>query len=512
MRGSPITSMKTLFAFLVLSCAFVYAQHTEVTVEDAQTITGNKTFKVTNTATVYIQAGETVAQAVARLPVGGGVVQLSNGVYQSGNVSISTPNITIQGVGAPTYNSQTNPTALNTDGTVVQGPIQAQQGADGFTVRNLGVDCGSAWFVANGSILPGACLGIFNVGQVNGAPPVQNPVFDNITCLGNSVSAAAHCIIQENVHKGIIENSRTFFMTHGMVQKGYDNYMSNVTAQGHASDCFIFKSDVYAPGGRWKLKNFSCNYGTVLGDSQGIVVQANNGGNVQYVEISNGEVTGQTGRGIILWGNDNADQLLQVLISNVNFDSQNASAYCLVNQGYVSDVTMTGFHCLNSSSGGIANLSIGTQNDFNYSNGIIANITGNGIDTIGRTHVSGVDFVNITGNAIQTENSGITYECNNSFAAIGGSTLAAVGSGSYRWCNNSSTEDLSGDISFPAGLGPGKSAIAAFPACTSSLEGQHLIATTCNAGCSAGGTCTTGGTTHCEMYCNSSPAWVETGR
>lgn len=59
---------------------------------------------------------------------------------------------------------------------------------------------------------------------------------------------------------------------------------------------------------------------------------------------------------------------------------------------------------------------------------------------------------------------------------------------------------------------PLKVPIASISSCTAALEGAHAIATTCNAGCSAGGTCTTGGTTHCEVYCNSSPAWVETGR
>jgi hypothetical protein len=54
-------------------------------------------------------------------------------------------------------------------------------------------------------------------------------------------------------------------------------------------------------------------------------------------------------------------------------------------------------------------------------------------------------------------------------------------------------------------------AIASLPTCASALEGQHFVATTCNASCSAGGTCTTGGSTHCELYCNGS-SYYETGR
>lgn len=47
--------------------------------------------------------------------------------------------------------------------------------------------------------------------------------------------------------------------------------------------------------------------------------------------------------------------------------------------------------------------------------------------------------------------------------------------------------------------------------CTPDLEGSHGVFNDCNADCSAGGSCTTGGSTHCEVYCNGS-SWVETGR
>lgn len=465
---------------------------------------------VGSTSVIYAAPGESVAHAVARLPAGGGEILFGLGVYPSGNFNCTTANIYLQGVGASSYNSPTAPTAL-TGGTILQGPTQGQQGCDNFLVKDLGVDCGSAWSAANGNAVPGACLGLFNAGQTVGANPVQHPLFSNVTCLGISTAAAAHCLIQENALGGLIENSRSFFMTHGMVQKGYDNAMRRVWGHGHSSDCFIFKSDVYAPGGNWTLSDFTCSFGTALGDTHGVVVQANNGGNVQNVQIATGNITGVTNAGILLWGNDNSDQLLQVVISGVNIDIQHTSGDCLINQGSVSDVQMGTFTCFNSAGGGIINQSIGTQNDFRYSNGTIANITGIGLDTIGRTSVSNVAFINISGNAIQTETSGITTQCNNSFTAIGGGNLAVVGSGSYKFCGDAN-EDISGDITFPLGLGPGKAAIASFPACVAALEGNHLIATTCNAGCVAGNTCTTGGTTHCEMYCNSSPAWVETGR
>jgi hypothetical protein len=42
--------------------------------------------------------------------------------------------------------------------------------------------------------------------------------------------------------------------------------------------------------------------------------------------------------------------------------------------------------------------------------------------------------------------------------------------------------------------------------------GGHAIASNCNAACSAGGTCTAGGSNVCEMYCQTTGAWIETGR
>jgi len=53
--------------------------------------------------------------------------------------------------------------------------------------------------------------------------------------------------------------------------------------------------------------------------------------------------------------------------------------------------------------------------------------------------------------------------------------------------------------------------IGSLPGCSSSLEGTHAVANDCNAWCSVGGTCTGGGSTHCEVYCNGA-SYFETGR
>ena len=57
--------------------------------------------------------------------------------------------------------------------------------------------------------------------------------------------------------------------------------------------------------------------------------------------------------------------------------------------------------------------------------------------------------------------------------------------------------------------------VGSLPACTSTSrnESAHAVANNCNAACSVGTTCNTGGggTTHCEVYCNGA-SWLETGR
>lgn len=61
-------------------------------------------------------------------------------------------------------------------------------------------------------------------------------------------------------------------------------------------------------------------------------------------------------------------------------------------------------------------------------------------------------------------------------------------------------------------LPPPINALASLPACSATTEGLQAVATNCNAACTVGGTCAVGGTTHCQLYCNSTPAYLETGR
>ncbi|HEY6339275.1 MAG TPA: hypothetical protein VIW68_12350 [Candidatus Sulfotelmatobacter sp.] len=63
---------------------------------------------------------------------------------------------------------------------------------------------------------------------------------------------------------------------------------------------------------------------------------------------------------------------------------------------------------------------------------------------------------------------------------------------------------------FKAGKPP-VGAVAGLTPCSAGTEGQHSVATNCNAACLAGHACTAGGTVHCELYCNGT-SLIETGR
>lgn len=68
------------------------------------------------------------------------------------------------------------------------------------------------------------------------------------------------------------------------------------------------------------------------------------------------------------------------------------------------------------------------------------------------------------------------------------------------------------DTTFFGGLPvPPAAAVASLPACSASTEGAHALATDCVGVCSVGTSCTAGGSTHCELYCNSGAVYKETG-
>jgi hypothetical protein len=103
-------------------------------------------------------------------------------------------------------------------GTIVLGPLAASFGADYFTVQDLGIDAGQAYINANNGASPTDALLICNNGQVIGAPPVQSPLIENVSCLGYRSMAPVHSMLVENVNNAYIHNVVAVLNCHGRHQ------------------------------------------------------------------------------------------------------------------------------------------------------------------------------------------------------------------------------------------------------------------------------------------------------
>jgi hypothetical protein len=91
-----------------------------------------------------------------------------------------------------------------------------------------------------------------------------------------------------------------------------------------------------------------------------------------------------------------------------------------------------------------------------------------------------------------------------------GVTAASCAAGC--WYSGPYTWSSSGNVYSGNGIAQRVDALANAPTCAVASEGVYFVANNCNAACTVGGTCAPGGTTHCELRCNSTPAYVETGR
>jgi hypothetical protein len=223
---------------------------------------------------VYAQPGQTVKEAVDGLSPAGGTVVLGIGVWGSGYNSaefIARPHITIQGAGIAGYNSTF--TAMS-GGTIVEGHLSASTGADYFTVQDLGVDAGAACIDAHNGGVATDGLSIFNNGQVVGAPRVESPRIENVSCLGYSPTASAHCMLVENVNNAYIRNIVTVMNCHGLALKGTNSTVVGVHARGHGIDSVIVKSDNYAPASKNYLSNITIEPLIAAGDTKGIIVSS----------------------------------------------------------------------------------------------------------------------------------------------------------------------------------------------------------------------------------------------
>jgi len=382
-----------------------------------------------NKPTVYAEAGQTVKELVDSLPPTGGIVSLGIGTWSSGYNStdvITKPNITIQGSGMPGYDSTF--TALS-GGTIVQGHLPASTGADYLTVQALGVDAGPAYIDANNGGVATDAFGIYNSGQVLGARQVESPRIENVSCLGYSPTAAAHCMLVENVNHAYVHNVVTVMNCHGFVLKGTNSTVDGVYARGHGIDSVIVESDDYAPTSQDDLSNITIEPLIAAGDTKGIIVKRFTGP-ISAISISDVVIRSPLAWGVYIQGASSTTPATALNFSNITIDYPGGSPiaeYCMQFVQYVSAVNINNLKCSNMWAG-IAPYApaSGVFDRFAITNSQFTNIATNAVETYGQWNISDTSFGWIAGNGIMAD-SGVTTVSGNTFTNIGGSNMYSAG-------------------------------------------------------------------------------------
>lgn len=390
-----------------------------------------------NAVVVYAQPGQTVKEAVDSLPPAGGVVVLGIGSWTSGYLSgafISKPHITIRGLGMPGYNSDFTAMA---GGTIVLGPLAASSGADYFTVQDLGVDAGQAYINANNGASPTDALLIYNNGQVIGAPPVQSPLIENVSCLGYSSMAPVHCMLVENVNNAYIHNVVAVLNCHGLALKGTNSRVDGVFSRGHGITSVIVKSDAYAPSSHDTLSNITIVPLFSTGDTRGVSV-IGVGAAISDITVSNATIWYPLSWGVHVQGSSATSSATGLTFSDISVDypgGSPAADYCMVFVQYASGVNINDLRCASMWAGIASILPVsGAFDDYTVRNSKFGNIPTNAIETYGGWSISGSSFLSLRGNGIANP-FGVTTVCGNTFTGIGGSDMLSMG-GTFEGCGD----------------------------------------------------------------------------
>ena len=314
-------------------------------------------------------------------------------------------------------------------GTIVLGQLLATSGADYFTVRDLGVDAGSAYINANNGGIATNALAIFNDGTVVVAPQVESPLIENVSCLGYSPTASAHCMLIENVNNAYVHDVVAIMNLHGFVLKGTNSVVDGVFSRGHSITSVIVKSDNYALSSQDNLSNITIEPLFHPGDTRGISV-IGVAAPVSGINISNVHMHSPLGWGIHVQGANSTTPANGIRFSNISIDYQGASPagyYCMQLVQYVSNVNIDNLNCSNMWAGiSLYQPAAGVFTDFTVTNSQFTNIATDGIETYGQWNISNTSFASIAGNGIVAD-SGVTTVSGYTFTNIGGSDMYSAG-------------------------------------------------------------------------------------
>lgn len=242
-------------------------------------------------ATCVSGACPSIKTAISALGSNGGTVRLGYAFYRSGyeaGTNLTLPNITVQGVQEPAFNTAT-PTAL-VNGSIIQGTFGVAAGANNLTISGVGFDTGSAFVSSQYGGTSSDAFSIYVPGQTTGTTPISNVNISNAACLVSSASALFHCFLAENVVNSTFRDISGFYGVHGMIIKGVHDTADGLYFHGHNYDCLIVKSDDYAPTSNITVSNMHCN-SVIAGDTGGVILQAETA-SLANVSLSNFAIQG----------------------------------------------------------------------------------------------------------------------------------------------------------------------------------------------------------------------------
>lgn len=196
----------------------------------------------------------------------GGVITVPIGRFFAGKYNGMTkfmeiPNISIVGSKMPTWNSDASELV---GGSVIEGKFNV--GADNFSIADIGFDLGRnvisrRWPGANTKkdYPYGGTWDGFAIGQPSQSDPLpqwRGFKAKNVISLLKESSTIGHGILIENVNDGYLEGDIIgIYGVHGVVIKSENISCDTLRGYMNKTDCVIFKSDTFAPGGNIQVSN-----------------------------------------------------------------------------------------------------------------------------------------------------------------------------------------------------------------------------------------------------------------
>ncbi|MEG9636319.1 hypothetical protein [Enterobacter asburiae] len=196
----------------------------------------------------------------------GGIVEVPVGRFFAGEFNgiskyMDINNISIVGTKMPTWNSDASELV---GGSVIEGKFNV--GAHNFSISDIGFDVGHnvvnrRWPGSDTTTdYPfGGTWDGFAIGQPSQASPLpawRGFKARNVIGLLNNSATVGHAILIENVNVGCLEGDIIgIYGVHGVVIKSENINGDNLRGYMNKTDCVIFKSDTFAPGGNVQVSN-----------------------------------------------------------------------------------------------------------------------------------------------------------------------------------------------------------------------------------------------------------------